>query len=504
MIFYGYSIQGKSHIKKGKVCQDANIILPLRKGWTIAAVADGVGSAKHSEDGSNIAVEKVSEYCKKHFPKKPTNAKIEVLLQQAYQYAMDCIVDFSSKNDGRIEDYDTTLSTSIYNGETVIWGHSGDGGIVVREINGDIKCITERQKGVDGISVIPLRGGTETWKFGIYDQKVSAVLLATDGVLDGVLMPYLLNVSNIKTMKDIMEVPKDKVYNTAAEFFMNPKCVFNNKAITNADTYMEEFIKADAESQNEEVILNCLCNAYGTMFGKSEAKKIAISISKYNYLPWAMQKVTDDKTIACMINDKGKTKYMQPEYYMEPDWEALQKKYEQIMYPNMYQNEETDNTQEYENREERIEKEKSEKIEDICSKREKLNEVKKGNRWIRNRRKRNARKKGRKKINKNRLIIVLLAIISLLVVLLVLCIGMLFSRERGKQIETTQPTTKEILETFTEETTTEESIKEKITTEKRTEEYTEETTEEETEESNDEESVSSSVEEFNHTQKKMI
>ena len=56
MILYGFSIQGKSHIDKGTVCQDSNKTGRLRAGYYFGAVADGVGSAPHSDIGSKLAV----------------------------------------------------------------------------------------------------------------------------------------------------------------------------------------------------------------------------------------------------------------------------------------------------------------------------------------------------------------------------------------------------------------------------------------------------------------
>lgn len=64
MIFeYGFSVVGKSHIKKGTCCQDSHCIRKLENGWIIAAVADGVGSAKNSHIGSKIAAKTVVEFC---------------------------------------------------------------------------------------------------------------------------------------------------------------------------------------------------------------------------------------------------------------------------------------------------------------------------------------------------------------------------------------------------------------------------------------------------------
>ena len=55
MITYGFSVQGKSHIKNNTVCQDFNKFGQLKSGVYIGIVADGVGSARYSDIGSKMA-----------------------------------------------------------------------------------------------------------------------------------------------------------------------------------------------------------------------------------------------------------------------------------------------------------------------------------------------------------------------------------------------------------------------------------------------------------------
>ena len=63
MINYGFSIKGKSHSTRNMACQDANKVIQLNNGCSVGLVADGVGSAKSSDIGAKIAVEKAGEYC---------------------------------------------------------------------------------------------------------------------------------------------------------------------------------------------------------------------------------------------------------------------------------------------------------------------------------------------------------------------------------------------------------------------------------------------------------
>ena len=134
MILYGFSIQGKSHIDKETVCQDSNKTGRLRAGYYFGAVADGVGSAPHSDIGSKLAVEKLYEYCDKNIKKGMDQMDVEDVLCAGYEYAMETIQKYADSHDKKIENYDTTLSAVIYNGKKIIYAHAGDGGIIVRQI----------------------------------------------------------------------------------------------------------------------------------------------------------------------------------------------------------------------------------------------------------------------------------------------------------------------------------------------------------------------------------
>ena len=63
---YGVSLPGTYHIKNDIVCQDAHDIIKIGKSIAIAAVADGLGSAVHSDEGSKIAVNVATSFCQKH------------------------------------------------------------------------------------------------------------------------------------------------------------------------------------------------------------------------------------------------------------------------------------------------------------------------------------------------------------------------------------------------------------------------------------------------------
>lgn len=328
MITYGFSVQGTSHIKKYIECQDAHIIGDLDGDWKLLAVADGVGSAIYSDIGSKTAVITILEYCQIHFKNKMNKNQYMDILKQGYHKAFNQIEKICMNLNNQIEDYDTTLTTALYNGKDLIYGHAGDGGIIIKDKQWKNRMITEPQKGEDRISVRPLRAGEDSWDFGIIDEGVVAVLLATDGMLNAMLPPLL----NLNRNKD----NKRMVYNTLADFFMNPYCVYKNKQIKAGDKFMYQFLLGKMEV---EIFNACLQNGYEKILSKRDAKKICQTIEKYNYSTWEINKVDDDKTIVCAIETKARVRITDVEYFIEPQWEKLQEQFERLAYPSLFQEE---------------------------------------------------------------------------------------------------------------------------------------------------------------------
>lgn len=284
VVYYGESIIGTSHLSRGIVCQDSSRIEMLENGWCIAAVADGVGSAKHSDIASKIAVETVIELAANEMKQdNNTFEEIEQIFSKAYELAEKRIVDKADELNKYITDFDTTLSCVAYNGETVVFGHCGDGGIIGLKNSGEYFRITQVQKADDGICVIPLRAGKKSWVFGHTDNDVASVLLATDGVYD-TFFPYLLKGQPVE------------IYVPLIRYFMD-----NNYLNANIDTIEQikkeriEFITSDDYSS-----------------------------------------VIDDKTLVVLINSIVKPFFQQESYYDEPDWEYLIEEWNKKAYPHLY------------------------------------------------------------------------------------------------------------------------------------------------------------------------
>ena len=332
MITYGYSLQGKSHIDRNTVCQDSSAAVKLKSGYYLGVVADGVGSAPHSDVGSGIAVESLQVYCEQYVKKGMKDVELEDILRDGYEYAFRQVEKFVTQQGGSIADYDTTLSSVLYDGTKVVFGHAGDGGIIVRKKDGTITPITERQKGADGTSVRPLRAGNSSWDFGICSDETASVLLVTDGMLDGVFQPVLVNLPSSAMELAKGTFAKNNVYVTACEFFMNPNMVYLNPHVKNHEAYMQHVLKGNLGKKDQDDFLKCMIYGYTKTLGKEEARQLCEAIKKFYFAVWAVTKVTDDKSVVCLMNEKAKVTPKEQKYYQEPNWKWRQECYQALLY----------------------------------------------------------------------------------------------------------------------------------------------------------------------------
>ena len=324
IVKYGFSIIGKSHIERGTDCQDSHAIKELDNGWIIAAIADGVGSAKNSGIGSHIAVESVVNFCEKYFPWNGSLLSIKSMLRTSYNYAFNQIICESQKSQESIESYDTTLTTVVYDGSRIVYAHSGDGGIIGLNTFGDYIPITKPLKGKDGVSVIPLRFGDSKWIIESYEEDLAAVLLVTDGMLD-IITPYLLrnNKDNISG-----------IYVPLASFFMEPRGFINSADLKNIIQSIKDFVNSQ-ENYNPLEFYSRLRSIYFAVLD-DKADDVIENITNTNVPITLMESVRDDKTVVALINNSLQTDIKQLEYYSEPDWQQKQEAWNRIAYPHLY------------------------------------------------------------------------------------------------------------------------------------------------------------------------
>ncbi len=282
---YGVTLNGPYHEKDGLVCQDAHKIVKCGPDMCIAAVADGLGSAVHSEIAARIAVNTAVDCCTEHITTKSKPDDIKGAIRVSFKKAQDKIEVEAKANGRECDQYDTTLSLVVYLADRVHFGHSGDSGIVVLTEGGIYEKVTEQQRDEDG-RVFPLFF-RDKWVFGTHPRGVASVLLATDGIYETLFPIY------------IREEPVS-IYVALARYFMD-----NNSL--------------EIDNVGEEAV-------------RERIKEFLAGIPD--------TQVNDDKTVVVLVNSKVGTKLQPPEYYATPDWAELKQKWEKTwhkrFYPHLY------------------------------------------------------------------------------------------------------------------------------------------------------------------------
>ncbi len=285
---YGVTLNGPYHEKDGLPCQDAHKIIKVGPNLCIAAVADGLGGAKHSKMAAKIAVDVTVGYCAENITCASTPHDIEQVIRLSFEKAQDSIEAEARAKECEQSEYDTTLSLAVLKGNEMSFGHSGDSGIVVLTEEGLYEKATEQQRDEDG-RVFPLFF-RDKWVFGTHPKRTASVFLATDGMYETLFPLY------------IYEEPIS-IYVALARYFMDNR-------VLNIDEVGEDAV--------QERIENFLAGISDTL-------------------------VNDDKTVVVVVNSSVKTKVQPPEYYATPDWTELKRKWDETwrkrFYPHLYDEE---------------------------------------------------------------------------------------------------------------------------------------------------------------------
>ena len=188
----GCSLVGQSHEAKGVKCQDSSFVAE-KNGVIVAVVADGLSSSLHSDVASKIAVKTISEFCLSRISLMTDGQTILSVLKEAFDETLFQTKQFAKKNQKELKDLDTTLSAAVYIEGSVYSGQVGDSGILALREDGVFDQVTLPQNG-EGIGkdrpTYTLQH-VARWKFQQYPQRVKALFLSTDGVLNKLMPPLL-------------------------------------------------------------------------------------------------------------------------------------------------------------------------------------------------------------------------------------------------------------------------------------------------------------------------
>jgi hypothetical protein len=204
---YSFSEKGIMHIENELPCQDSSDVMSYGL-WRVAIVADGVGSCKHSDEASKIAVKSALKTVYNCFPNNCKEEDLLSLITMAFHCAANAIEMHVKKVNGEAKEYHTTLAMALYDGKNLYFGNAGDSGIIALDDFGDYHVVTSQQNNEYG-EVITL--ASRTFVVGKVDFNAIAVMCMTDGVFEWVV-PKTKNNGSEKS-----------VYVPRANLFIQPK-----------------------------------------------------------------------------------------------------------------------------------------------------------------------------------------------------------------------------------------------------------------------------------------
>jgi len=145
----GAAVQGLSHQKQGLPCQDALEYRCLPGGALLVALADGAGSATHSELGARAAVQAAMDWLAFSLERsQPTECCDWVdLFWETFESARAALIQLAEERDEPLCDFATTLTCLAATPEQLIVGQLGDGAVVARGADGNLDTVTTSQRG---------------------------------------------------------------------------------------------------------------------------------------------------------------------------------------------------------------------------------------------------------------------------------------------------------------------------------------------------------------------
>lgn len=127
------SERGVSHEQSDAPCQDAHAWIELAPDMVICAVADGLGSAPRSEEGSRLAADTAVQAIRAALKESTPSSEDDwrSLLSSAFTRTADALRAKAAEVVETVEAFDTTLIVSVSTSDWTASAHVGDGAVVI-------------------------------------------------------------------------------------------------------------------------------------------------------------------------------------------------------------------------------------------------------------------------------------------------------------------------------------------------------------------------------------
>lgn len=188
---FGASATGTAHGERGTPCQDAHALVELPGGGLVVAVADGAGSASHSEQGAWIAVETAADAAAAAVAEGgsgPARSAVAAARRALEEAVSDGQSDSGDETEAegasprRLGDLACTLLVAVVTGDSVDAAQVGDGAIVVRR-GGELEVLVPSAAGefLNETCFLTSSGWTEDLRLRSA-TAVDAVAVMSDGL----------------------------------------------------------------------------------------------------------------------------------------------------------------------------------------------------------------------------------------------------------------------------------------------------------------------------------
>lgn len=199
-IVVGASVQGNGHISLDLPCQDSCGYKYLQDGWGIAVTSDGAGSAKNSQVGSAIAVQRAIFHFENLIRKEnwiiknilPTESQWMKFSYKCLKLIHDEIEAFAKQKNVDFKSLSSTIIVVIHTPLGLLVCHIGDGRAGYMDLEGQWHSLITPHKGEEANQTIFIP--SEFWNIPFYEMsgavvpeariitsKVSAFTLMSDG-----------------------------------------------------------------------------------------------------------------------------------------------------------------------------------------------------------------------------------------------------------------------------------------------------------------------------------
>lgn len=186
--FVADSVRGSSHEKTGGVCQDSHCERAYSGEVLLAAIADGAGSASHSEVGAEIAartaVDALHRWCGESPTWPETDEAWRPVMLSALEQAHAAVEREAEALELLPRDLASTLILLLATPELVVGAQIGDGAAVVADAEDNLAALTVPQSGeyLNETIFLVSPGAAEQAQTAVWHGTVAFVAAFSDGL----------------------------------------------------------------------------------------------------------------------------------------------------------------------------------------------------------------------------------------------------------------------------------------------------------------------------------